>query len=37
VVEIIRTAYTDDGQAVEVSEMIADAGAYVFRYDFATT
>lgn len=37
VVEIIRVAYTDDGQPVEVSEMIADAGAYVFRYDFATT
>ena len=37
VVEIVRTAYTDDGQAIEVSEMIADAGAYVFRYDFTTT
>ena len=34
VVEIIRTAYTDDGRAVEVNEMTADASAYVFRYDF---
>jgi GntR family transcriptional regulator len=37
VVEIVRTAYTDDGHPVEVSEMIADAGAYVFRCDFATS
>jgi GntR family transcriptional regulator len=36
VVEVIRTAYTSDGQPVEVSEMVADAGAYVFRYDFTT-
>jgi GntR family transcriptional regulator len=35
-VEIVRTAYTDDGHAVEVNEMVADAGAYVFRYDFTT-
>jgi GntR family transcriptional regulator len=37
VVEVIRTAYTSDGQPVEVNEMTADASAYVFRYDFATT
>jgi GntR family transcriptional regulator len=37
VVEIVRTAYTDDGYAVEVNEMVADAGAYVFPYDFTTT
>lgn len=36
VVEIIRTAYTDDGHPIEVNEMTADAGAYVFRYDFAS-
>ena len=36
VVEVIRTTYTSDGQPVEVSEMIADASAYVFRYDFTT-
>ena len=36
VIEVIRTAYTSDGQPVEVSEMVADAGAYVFRYDFTT-
>jgi GntR family transcriptional regulator len=35
VVEITRTAYTADGTAVEVNEMTADAGSYVFRYDFA--
>lgn len=37
VIEVIRTAYTSDGQPVEVSEMVADASAYVFRYDFTTT
>jgi GntR family transcriptional regulator len=36
VVEVIRTAYASDGQPVEVSEMVADASAYVFRYDFTT-
>ena len=34
VVEVIRTAYTADGQIVEVNEMTADASSYVFRYDF---
>ncbi|HEX9358355.1 MAG TPA: GntR family transcriptional regulator [Streptosporangiaceae bacterium] len=34
VVEITRTAYTDDGRPVEVNEMTADASAYIFRYDF---
>jgi GntR family transcriptional regulator len=34
VIEVIRTAYTSDRQPVEASEMVADAGAYVFRYDF---
>ena len=34
VVEVIRTAYASDGQPLEVSEMVADASAYVFRYDF---
>jgi GntR family transcriptional regulator len=36
VVEVIRTAYASDAQPVEASEMIAHAGAYVFRYDFTT-
>jgi GntR family transcriptional regulator len=36
VVEVIRTAFTGDGQPVEASEMVADASAYVFRYDFTT-
>ncbi|HMH93708.1 MAG TPA: GntR family transcriptional regulator [Streptosporangiaceae bacterium] len=34
VVDIVRTAYAADRQAVEVNEMIADASSYVFRYDF---
>ena len=34
VVEIARTAYTEDGRVVELNEMTADAGSYVFRYDF---
>jgi GntR family transcriptional regulator len=34
VVDIVRTAYSADGQVVEVNEMIADASSYVFRYDF---
>jgi GntR family transcriptional regulator len=34
VVDIARTAYTADGQMVEVNEMTADAASYVFRYDF---
>ena len=33
-VEITRTAYTAEGRVVEVNEMTADAGAYIFRYDF---
>jgi GntR family transcriptional regulator len=32
-VEIVRTAYDQDGTPIEVNEMIADAGAYVFRYE----
>jgi GntR family transcriptional regulator len=35
VVEITRTAFSADGTAVEVNEMTADAGSYIFRYDFA--
>jgi GntR family transcriptional regulator len=35
VMEILRTAYAEDGTAVEVNEMVADAGAYIFRYDFS--
>jgi GntR family transcriptional regulator len=37
VVEITRTAYTADGTPVEVNEMVADAGSYIFRYDFAAS
>jgi GntR family transcriptional regulator len=35
VVDITRTAYTADGAPVEVNEMTADAGSYIFRYEFA--
>jgi GntR family transcriptional regulator len=34
VMDIVRSAYTADGQIVEVNEMTADASSYVFRYDF---
>src|SRR5580698_1636451 len=34
VVDIVRTAFGADRQIVEVSEMIADASSYIFRYDF---
>jgi GntR family transcriptional regulator len=34
VVEIVRIAYDDGGGAVEVNEMVADASAYIFRYQF---
>jgi GntR family transcriptional regulator len=37
VMEIVRTAYTEAGRPVEVNEMVADASAYVFRYDFTVT
>jgi GntR family transcriptional regulator len=35
VVDIVRTAYTDTGRAVEVNEMALDASAYILRYDFS--
>jgi GntR family transcriptional regulator len=34
VITIVRTAYTDNGDPVEVNEMTLDASAYVLRYDF---
>jgi GntR family transcriptional regulator len=34
VVEIARIASDAAGRIVEVNEMIADANAYIFRYDF---
>jgi hypothetical protein len=34
VAEIVRTAFTADDSAVEVSELVADASAYIFRYEF---
>ena len=33
VINIVRTAYTDTGQPVEVDEMTLDASAYILRYD----
>jgi GntR family transcriptional regulator len=37
VAEIICMAYTDRSTAAEVNEMIADASAYIFRYEFTTS
>ncbi|MGF1429111.1 GntR family transcriptional regulator [Kitasatospora sp. LaBMicrA B282] len=31
---ICRTAYTEDGRAVEVNEMVLDSASYVLEYDF---
>ncbi|MGW1147128.1 hypothetical protein ACWD6I_19185 [Streptomyces sp. NPDC002454] len=29
-----RTAYTPEGRAVEVNDMVLDSAAYVLEYDF---
>ncbi|MEE4544173.1 GntR family transcriptional regulator [Streptomyces sp. V4-01] len=34
VVLVCRTAFTADGRAVEVNEMVLDAGSYVLEYEF---
>jgi len=34
VIEIVRTAFTEAGNPIEVNEMTLDASAYVLRYDF---
>jgi GntR family transcriptional regulator len=34
VIEIVRTAFTDAGNPIEVDEMTLDASAYILRYDF---
>jgi GntR family transcriptional regulator len=34
VLNLVRTSYTTEGLAVEVNEMVLDAGAYVLEYDF---
>ncbi|GFN03730.1 hypothetical protein Smic_22860 [Streptomyces microflavus] len=31
---VCRTAYAEEGRAVEVNEMVLDAAAYVLEYDF---
>ncbi|RLV69458.1 GntR family transcriptional regulator [Streptomyces sp. CBMAI 2042] len=31
---VCRTAFAEDGRAVEVNEMVLDAAAYVLEYDF---
>jgi GntR family transcriptional regulator len=33
-IDIVRTAFTDDGDPIEVNEMTLDASAYILRYDF---
>jgi GntR family transcriptional regulator len=35
VVDIVRTAFDDEGRPVEVNEMTLDASAYILRYDFS--
>lgn len=34
VIEICRTAFADEGRAVEVNEMTLDSGSYILEYDF---
>ncbi|MFF4496793.1 GntR family transcriptional regulator [Streptomyces sp. NPDC001546] len=34
VIQIVRTAFTGDGRAVEVNEMTLDSASYVLEYDF---
>lgn len=36
VIIVVRTAYTDDGTAVEVNEMTLDAGSYILEYRFTS-
>lgn len=31
---VCRTAFTADGRAVEVNEMILDSASYILEYDF---
>jgi GntR family transcriptional regulator len=31
---VVRTAYTAEGQAIEVNEMTLDSGSYILEYDF---
>lgn len=31
---VCRTAYAEEGRAVQVNEMVLDAAAYVLEYDF---
>ena len=34
VVDIVRVAYSETGEPVELNEMTADAASYIFRYSF---
>ncbi|MGE7391817.1 GntR family transcriptional regulator [Streptomyces sp. NPDC004126] len=34
VIQIVRTAFAEDGRAVEVNEMTLDSASYVLEYDF---
>jgi len=36
VILVVRTAYTGEGQAVEVNEMILDASSYILDYAFTS-
>jgi GntR family transcriptional regulator len=35
VIDIVRTALTDDNRPIEINEMTLDASAYILRYDFS--
>lgn len=36
VVVVVRTAYTAEGQAIEVNEMVLDSSSYILEYDFTS-
>jgi GntR family transcriptional regulator len=36
VIMVVRTAYTEEGRAVEVNEMLLDSSSYILEYDFTS-
>jgi GntR family transcriptional regulator len=36
VIMVVRTAFTAEGQAVEVNEMVLDSSSYILEYDFTS-
>lgn len=37
VIQVVRTAYTAEGQAVEVNEMVIDSSSYILEYTFTSS